>query len=115
MDIGTNIRKFRRERDWTQAELAAKVGIQKQNVSRYENGRVEPRETMLGKLAEALGVTREELLGESDPREEVLLDDPELRRLFKEVADLPERDREALKRIMDLVVKQHRVQAAIAS
>ncbi len=115
MNVGTQIRKLRREHDWTQAELAELVGIKKQNISRYESGRVAPRENMVAKFADVLGVRVEELLGTLQPTNDELPDDPELRKLFKEVAELPEDDREALKRIMNLVVKQHRVQAAIAS
>lgn len=114
MEIGIRIRKLRRERDLTQAELAARLGINKQNVSRYESGRVEPRRNMLDKFATALGVSLDELLGSSEPEED-LPDDPEFRRLFKEVISLPEDDQKALKHIIKAVVQKHRATSALAS
>ena len=115
MDIGAQIRKFRRERDWTQAELAEFVGIDKRNISRYESGNIEPRKSTLLKFADALHVDVQDLLGvaRADTNAEVE-EDPELSRLFRDVSKLPEKDKEALKRIISLVVRQNRIQEAMA-
>ena len=51
MNIGERIRQLRRERDWTQEELAKRVGILSQNVARYENSRTAPRKRMLEQFA----------------------------------------------------------------
>ncbi|MFA5506828.1 MAG: helix-turn-helix transcriptional regulator [Vulcanimicrobiota bacterium] len=115
MNIGERIRRFRRERNWTQADLARVVGIQKQNISRYESGRVEPRRDKLQQFADAFDITVEELMGLVDSRQDDLPEDPELKKLFAEVAELPDQDVEALKRIMTLVVRQHKVRSAMAS
>lgn len=99
----------------TQAELAEVVGIGKQNVSRYESGHVEPRKSMLLKFADALQVDVQDLLGVEKPEQtEPVEEDPELVRLFRDVAKLPGKDKEALKRIMSLVVRQNRIQEAMA-
>jgi hypothetical protein len=54
-----------------------------------------------------LGVEKPEQM---EPKEE----DPELVRLFRDVSKLPDKDKEALKRIMSLVVRQNRIQEAMA-
>ncbi len=38
MNIGKNIFTLRREKRWTQAELAEKLGVSDQTVSKWENG-----------------------------------------------------------------------------
>ena len=52
-----------RDRGMTQAELGRMVGISQGNVSMYVTGRREPRATYLLRIATALGVTTDELLG----------------------------------------------------
>lgn len=55
--VGDVILVLRRAADITQEGLAEKLGITQAALSRYENDLREPDEEMLGKLAEALGVT----------------------------------------------------------
>ena len=38
LSIGENIRKYRKQADLTQEELADKLGVSYQSVSRWENG-----------------------------------------------------------------------------
>ena len=115
MNIGERIRQLRKERDWTQDELAQRVGILSQNVARYENGRTAPRKRMLEQFAMAFEMTPEQLL--SDPRtlDPLQADDPELARLFREIVSMSESDRDAVKRVLTLVVRQSRIQQMMAS
>ena len=62
-DFAANLRRIMRDRGMTQAELGRMVGISQGNVSMYVTGRREPRATYLLRIATALGVTTDELLG----------------------------------------------------
>lgn len=61
MKIGERIRALRLDAGMTQEELAQRVGLKKQNISRYENARVEPNIRTAKRIAEALGVSLEEM------------------------------------------------------
>jgi len=61
MTIGERIKNLRISAGLTQEELAQRIGVKKQNISRYENGRVEPNIRTAKKIADALGVTIEEM------------------------------------------------------
>ena len=61
--VGTRISRFRRERGLTQKQLADKVGVERFVISHYEHGRYCPGILYLVRLAGALGVTADELLG----------------------------------------------------
>ena len=63
--IGENIRRLRRERNLTQEETAAHLGISFQSVSKWERGDGYPDITMLPALANYFGVSVDELLGMS--------------------------------------------------
>lgn len=46
----------------TQAELAAKAGMKQSALARLESGNTSPRKTTLSKLAEAMGISVEQLI-----------------------------------------------------
>jgi len=63
LNLGAKLRKYRRERDLTQEEVAAHLGISFQAVSKWERGDGYPDITLLPALARYFGVTTDELLG----------------------------------------------------
>lgn len=42
LTVGTNLRAARNSREWTQREVADRVGVTPKDVSRWESGAVEP-------------------------------------------------------------------------
>lgn len=62
MTIGESIRYHRKRLNLTQAELADRVGVSPQAVSKWENGVGLPDISMAVPLARALGTTTDELL-----------------------------------------------------
>lgn len=65
MLFGDKLKQLRLSANMTQEQLAAKCGMQKQNISRYENSDREPNIRTAKKMADALGVSLEELIVES--------------------------------------------------
>ena len=70
-DIGERVQNVRRLRMWTQARLAKEAGVSPTTVSGIETGKIgRPHFGTLGKLARALDVAPEELLGSREPLEQ---------------------------------------------
>ncbi|SKA89515.1 Helix-turn-helix [Clostridium sp. USBA 49] len=65
-NIGERILRLRIKNEMKQKELADKVGITEATLSRYENGLRSPKGEIVSKLAEALGVSSDYLLGLTD-------------------------------------------------
>lgn len=67
-NFGERLKSLRKAAGITQQELADKLGVHMQTVSKWERGISEPDFSLLGGIASALGVTFERLLGtdESD-------------------------------------------------
>ena len=61
--ISKNLRKLRKEHDMTQDELARKLGVSYQSVSKWEQGKSNPDLAMLPAIAVLFGVTIDELYG----------------------------------------------------
>lgn len=64
--LGENVKRLRRERNLTQEEMAAHLGISFQSISKWERGEGYPDITMLPSLAHYLGISVDELLGMSE-------------------------------------------------
>lgn len=60
--FGTNVRKARLARGWTQEDLAERTGLASVQVSRIERGKREVRLTTLVRLQRALGVDANALM-----------------------------------------------------
>lgn len=60
-----NIKNFRKAKGWSQEELAIKLHVVRQTVSKWEKGLSVPDSEMLIRIAEELDTTVSVLLGES--------------------------------------------------
>lgn len=74
--FGQRISKLRKEKGFTQSELADKVGVSAQAVSKWENDQATPDIDMLLTLAVLFEVTLDELLGKEKPVSTMLVDKP---------------------------------------
>ena len=61
-DIGKRIAQLRRERGLNQDELAELANLHRVTVAKYETGTIEPGALALSRIADALGVSTDELL-----------------------------------------------------
>ena len=62
MEIGATIRKFRKERDMTQEEMANRLGVTPSAVNKWENGNSYPDILLLGPIARLLNISLDTLL-----------------------------------------------------
>ncbi|MCX7682486.1 MAG: helix-turn-helix transcriptional regulator [Anaerolineae bacterium] len=61
------LRVLRAERNWSQAELAARLGVSRQTVHAIENGKYDPSLPLAFKIARLFGLKIEEIF---EPEEE---------------------------------------------
>lgn len=66
IDTGERIRALRKERGLNQDQLAELANLNRVTVAKYESGRVEPGAQALARIADALEVSTDALLGRSD-------------------------------------------------
>ena len=68
-DTGGKIRDLRESRNLTQDQLAELASLNRVTIAKYESGRVEPGAKALSRIADALEVSTDVLLGRSDEPE----------------------------------------------
>ncbi len=61
--VGLNVQRIRKEKVWSQEELAFESGLHRTYISGIERGARNPTIKVVGRLAETLGVQAGELLG----------------------------------------------------
>ena len=71
--IAERITKARKELGLNQKELAKKANLTEANLSRYENGLREPKSAVLARLADALEVSTDYLVGLTDEKLMILM------------------------------------------
>ena len=57
------IQEYRKQRKWTQKELADRLGVERSAVAKWESGKSQPQAVRLVALAEIFGCTVDEILG----------------------------------------------------
>lgn len=91
-------------RGMSQAELAKITGLPPSSIAHFEGGTRKPSFDNLRKLATALNVTTDYLLGRVDAPEVAASADP----LYRRVADLTERDRSLAADFLDMLAERDR-------
>lgn len=64
MEFGDKLRSLRTKAGLTQLDIAEKLDVSAAAIGAWENGRAKPRLTKLGQLAELLGTSAADLMGE---------------------------------------------------
>lgn len=59
--MNNKLKVLRAERDWTQADLADRVGVSRQTINVIESGKYDPSLPLAFRLAEVFGTTIEEV------------------------------------------------------
>lgn len=104
-DFGERLAALRKQRGLTQVELAARIEATQRSISYYESPAGHAPAGVLVKLAQALEVSTDELLGVTRPRKRVLKGesprDLQLWRRFQLLVQLPDRDQKAVMRMIN--------------
>jgi len=66
LNIGSKISALRKEKGWSQGELAQKIDASREIIGKYERNENLPSIEMVAKMAKAFGVTVDFLIGEGE-------------------------------------------------
>jgi len=107
--FGARLIALRKAHNLTQTQLAEAIGSSQRAISYYEASGGNPDLDIIAKLAKALGVTTDDLLGtKPPPKIDSPTANPEARRYwrrFQQLMVLPEKDQRAVFRMLDTMAK----------
>ena len=99
--LGKRLARIRKEKGYTQVELATRMGIAQTLVSDYERDKFRPHAEMIIRFAVALEVSADELLGLTEPKKKSATPGRRILRRLEKIEKLPKRDQDALIRTID--------------
>ena len=101
---------LRKERGWSQPELAKKVGTSGAIIGRYERGEITPSIGVAQKLADVFGVTLDYLV--SDKEVPNILQDKVMLERWKEIDTLTPPERERIVSVLDSLIRDAKARQA---
>lgn len=115
MSFPERLAALRKERAFTQQQMADKIGMHVSQLKRYESGASQPTIEVFRRIALALNVSADMLLFEAEERGP----DEHLKLQFEAVSKLDEKEREAVETMIAGVLHMHDAkrwtQAAVAA
>lgn len=108
MDTGTIITNARKQKNWSQTDLAKESGVSREMIGKYERGDAAPSIDAAKKIADALEVTLDYLVGEGANSK---FDKKTLKR-FLEIEHLDEPKRNVLFDLIDTYIRDAKIRKA---
>ena len=110
--FGGRLRELRKERGWTQKEMAARLGIRQTHYTKYETAMHVPPLDKVVQLARLFGVSLDRIvLGENPSNQPVK--DTRLAQRFQVLEQFSAQDRETVVILIDAMVARHRMAEAV--
>lgn len=110
MTIGQHITALRKSKSFSQSELGKKVGTSGDIIGRYERDEVKPSIEVIIKIADALEVSIDYLVGKTDFE----LDKDTLRRI-QDVSKLPAEEKKQVFMVIDALIRDFKTRKAYAT
>jgi transcriptional regulator with XRE-family HTH domain len=104
--LGARVAQARKARNLTQHQLCEQLGIPQQTLANYEVGTTRFPASMLPTLAQILGLTLDELMGQEKPKgKRGPL--PRLQQQIERIRELPKMKQQAVMEVLEMVLASH--------
>jgi transcriptional regulator with XRE-family HTH domain len=103
--FGQRLARIRKEKGFTQVELAEKLGIIQVLVSDYERDKLRPYHEMISRFSQALDIASDELLGLKPSKGKGSEPSLKILRRLKKIEDLPSTQQKFILKTIDSLLK----------
>lgn len=76
LNVGETIKELRKKKGLNQDQLAEMANLNRVTIAKYESGKIEPGAQALARIADALEVSVDEIMGREKPEEEATQEAP---------------------------------------
>jgi transcriptional regulator with XRE-family HTH domain len=116
VSFGEKLKLLRREKAWSQDELAFHANIDGRQISRYENDRVTPSIDVAVKIAKAFAVSLDYLLLDDFPRKSLAqIPHNKLTERLLSLDSLSDEDERSLLHFLDAIDAKNKFKAVLAN
>jgi len=110
MNIGVRMAELRKEKNLSQTDFAKTVGVSREMIGRYERNEVVPSIEVAKKIADALNVTLDYMVGEGVNSK---FDKQTVKRL-QDIESLPSEEKSIVYRMIDMALVYNKTKKALA-
>lgn len=115
MSFSEKIVSLRKERNWTQVQLAESLGMAVNQIKRYEKGKSAPSLEAIKKLAITFGISADELIFDNGDTVAAQKLDSGLLKRFEKITKLPQKEREAVETMLDGIIIKNQLNDMVAN
>lgn len=110
MDFATRLKQIRTEKNIKREVIAEKIGTSSAIIGRYERGERTPSVDIAKKIAKALNVSLDYLVGDSS----VLVEDKAILKRIEDIANLPDDNKNYVLNLIDMCLRDFKTKQAFA-
>lgn len=112
--LGQRIKQLRKDKTWTQKELANQIGISHAQLNKYESGQNTPPLDKLMMLADVLTTSVDFLLG-GHHKEDLPVYNSRLIQRFQTIESFAPEEREIVITLLDAMIAKHNMETTLKS
>jgi len=112
--LGKRIKQLRKDKNWTQKELAKQVGTSPAQLNKYESGLNTPPLDRLALLAEVLNISVDFLIG-GQHSDDLPIHNKRLIQRLQSIEEFDSEEREVVIKVLDAMIAKHKMESTIKS
>ncbi|VAW79698.1 hypothetical protein MNBD_GAMMA12-2072, partial [hydrothermal vent metagenome] len=112
--LGRRIKQLRKDKSWTQKELAKQVGTSPAQLNKYESGLNTPPLDRLAMLAEVLHVSVDYLIG-GQYNDDLPIHNKRLIQRLQSIETFDSEEREVVIKVLDAMIAKHKMESTLKS
>jgi transcriptional regulator with XRE-family HTH domain len=107
--LGSNIKKIRKEKGWSQRDLANKIDSDASYINRLETGKLNPSISAMERIANAMDCTLDQLVKGDLDSAEIHIKDKNFSEKIRLIDSMDEDDKQAVTHIIDALLTKKRI------
>jgi transcriptional regulator with XRE-family HTH domain len=106
LDFGPRLAELRKAAGFTQTAFATEIGVSQRMMAYYESPTAHPPANLLPRMAQALGVSIETLLGAETAKRRAKPSDTRMQRRLQQLEKLPPEERRQILQVLDAFIER---------
>jgi transcriptional regulator with XRE-family HTH domain len=113
LGFGPRLAELRKAAGFTQTAFAAEIGVSQRMMAYYESPAAHPPANLLAKMAQALGVSVDALLGVETAKRRAKPSDTRMQRRLQQLEKLPPEERRQILQVLDAFIERSQLKQRI--
>jgi transcriptional regulator with XRE-family HTH domain len=109
-DFPKKLKQLRQGKEWSQGQVAMKIGVDMQRISKYERGVLHPTTELALKLAIIFEVSLDYMLRNEEDMTNSRIKNPYILKQLEAIDNLPEEKQKNVVALLDAFIKQQKLE-----